>query len=243
MGDMGPALSVRTHPITNNNEHFLALPNCLQGLQSLFLALCPSHCHSEHDQKCHSQGPSLLLLSTIMGTHRENQPGDLQTDMDSLEWGSAPLNSRAGMDSHLPWHQGMCQPWGCSAFPITRLGSGWARLSWCPRLSTVSLSPCRLSVHGRRRLRHWECCSFVVDTRAEPQQPQLSAGTASTALLHSQNQRAFALPHHFSSEGKPKQNAVCSLLSLKTGWNGRWCMNSPPWTILSPFPPHFPCST
>lgn len=135
-----------------------------------------------------------------------------------------------------------CRP-DLPAFPIARLGCGWSRLSLCPRLSTASLSPCRLSVHGRRRLWHWERGSFVVGTRAEPQQPQLSTTTASTALLHSENQRTFARPEHSSSEGKPKLNVVCSLLSLKTGWNGRWRMNPPPWTILSPFPPPFPCST
>lgn len=96
----------------------------------------------------------------------------------------------------------------------------WSRLSLCHRLGAVSLSPCRLAVHGSRRLGHWERCFFIVDTGAEPQQPQVSPTTASTALLHSPNHRTFAQPDHFSSEAKPKLNMACSLLSLKTGMGG-----------------------
>lgn len=97
-----------------SNEAFLALLNCLQGLKGLFLALCPPHCQSQHDQECQSQGASLLLPSTTMEMQRENQPGDLQTDTESQGWGSASLSICAGMDSHLSWHHSsagdVCQP-------------------------------------------------------------------------------------------------------------------------------------
>lgn len=146
------------------------------------------------------------------------------------------------MDSHLPWHlSSAVSALSCPAelthlpspAPSTHLRCGWSRLSLCHRLRAVSLSPCRLAVHGSRRLGHWERCFCIVDMRAEPQQSRLSPTTAAqhfcTLLtIGPLLSQTISQAKHGLQPPKLKDR------------NGRWLK---PWTMFPPFPPHFPYST